>query len=197
MRRALAWLLPRSAFGGAWRGALLALLMALPLAVVGPRSRLFGCCCWRGWERLSWHAIDWVPGLLLLGVGVGLALGGALAIRTASSPGRLGAARALALAGIHAAGVAGPLACLLLDESGRRRRWIVSAVQAATPLSPSDSAARVMFVGSLGAALLLAFALRGLRRSPSGSLGVPARLGIAACGLSVAFFALPALGLVR
>lgn len=182
------WLLPGSALGGAWRGALLA-LVALALTHVSPGSR--SCC---SWHHGTWWGTLGPFELLPIGVGVGAALGAALAVRPPTVRAGSGAGRALALAGVHAAGLLGPLTCLLFDE-GPRRRWIVSAIQATTPLSPSDLAARVMFVGSLGAALLLAFALLGLRR-PAGPLGVRARLGIAACGLSVAFFAFPAVWLL-
>lgn len=192
------WLLPGSALGGAARATLLALVPSLLLFVTSPARRPYSCCCC--WHGLAWSSLAWqvrhgaLPGLLLLAAGVGAALGAALAVRPPTARAGSSAGRAFALAGVHAAGLLGPLTCLLLDE-GSRRRWIVSAIQAAAPLSPSDLAARVMFVGSLGAALLLAFALLGLRR-PAGPLGVRARLGISACGLSVAFFAFPALWLL-
>lgn len=195
--RAAAWLVPRSAHGGALRGVLLVLAPSVLVFLTAPGGRSYGCCCWNRWrwEHLATHMRDGaLPGLLLLAAGVGAALGAALAVRPPTVRAGSGAGRALALAGVHAAGLLGPLTCLLFDE-GPRRRWIVSAIQATTPLSPSDLAARVMFVGSLGAALLLAFALLGLRR-PAGPLGVRARLGIAACGLSVAFFAFPAVWLL-
>lgn len=186
MRR---WLIPRSALGGAGRGALLALAPSLLVFATSPGGRSYGCCCWNRWrwEHLSWHVRDGaLPGLLLLAAGVGAALGAALAVRPPAARGGSTAGRALALAGVHAAGLLGPLASLMLDD----RRWITASIRAVSPLSPSDPAAWLMFVGSLGAALLLAFALLGLRR-PAAPLGTRARLGVAACGLSVAFFGLP------
>lgn len=191
----MAWLLPRSALGGTGRGVLLALLPALLLLVTAPDQRPPGCWCCS--HRMSWSFVAWqvrqgaLPGLLLLAAGVGTALGGALAVRPPDARGAPGAGRAFALAGVQAAGVLGPLCCFLLDDWSRRR-WIVASIQAMSPLPPSDLTARLMLVGSLGAGLVLAFALPGLRR-PAATLGVRARLGIAACGLSVAFFGLPGL----
>lgn len=193
MRRAL---VPRGPVAGAWRGAL---LVALLLLADG-----WSCTCRAYYDRWAcprvpvvWHQLDGRPwALVLLGAGVGVALGAALAPspRAASAaPSRVG--RPLAVAAVHAAGLTASLLAWVADEWDRRV-WIVAHVRATTPLELSWSWAARVFAGSVGAALFLAFAAFWLRRPARGPLGTAARLGVAASGVSVAIFWPCVLGLV-
>ncbi len=194
MRRAF---VPRGPLAGAWRGAL---LVALLLLADG-----WSCTCRADYYRWAcprapvvWHQLDGRPwALVLLGAGVGIALGAALAPSPPPAPGaRSRVGRPLALAAVHAAGLAAPLLAWVEDDWDRRI-WIAVHVQATTPLELSRAAASTVFAGSVGAALFLACAAWTLRWTARGPLGTATRLGVAASGLSVAIFCPFALHLVR
>lgn len=137
-------------------------------------------------------------GAVILGGGCGLPLGAVAAdprgrVHDAEA-GRVALRRRTVVqALLLALGVAAPLVCLLLG--GPLRRSIVSAVAEASPLGLDLGAARLVLVGSVHAALAVAFAAGLLARPARPALGWTARLGTAAAGASAGFFGPIELGL--
>lgn len=184
MRRALAWFVPRGPLGGAWRGALLVTLLLLADARgCGPHHR---------WERcrrshLLWTELDGSrAALLLVGVGVGLAVGAALSGPLHPTPGATRAGRSVGVAASHAAGLAPPLVAWAFAD-WRRRRWIEELLEVTSPLRlDGDLAVLAVFGASVAAGLFVLLAVVHLRWPARGPLGPLARVGVVAGGLSAA-----------
>lgn len=143
------------------------------------------------WREGRHHPVEQALFLAVVGGGCGLPIGAVVAaprgrVHTHDAAQRALRLRSLAMALLLALGVAAPLVCFLLG--GPQREALAAAVGAVSPLGLGGASAGVVLAGSINAALAVAFAAALVARPARPALGLPARLGTAAAGLSAGFF---------